>query len=402
VSGLRPEIRFLLFSLLVNAICFGIIVPVTPDLVMELGHADASQASAIGGLLALAYALFQFVFGPVMGNLSDAIGRRPVLLASLAGFAIDFIIMALAPNLVWLFAARILTGICGASNAPAQSSIADLVTPENRGRIFGLLSAAFGLGFVIGPAIGGWLGEYGHRTPFYAAAGLASLTFIWGFFAFHETHPPENRRPFAWKRANPVGALLDIRRFPGLMAITLVYFLWQLSSLVYPMIWSYFTKSAFDWSPGMIGLSLAQIGIGMVLVNIFVTPRLIPRLGERKTALVGIATGVTGMILYALATSTTQIFLIGCLMPLQSLVHPALTAMMSRVATADSQGEVQGVASSAMALGSVFAPLIFNPVHAWFISDAAPFRFDGAPMIVAAVVGVAAGLSLLLLVRSKG
>jgi DHA1 family tetracycline resistance protein-like MFS transporter len=395
MMSIHPQIRFLLFTLLVNAIGFGIIVPVTPDLVMELGHADAAGASAIGGLLALSYAVFQFIFGPVMGNLSDSIGRRPVLLVSLASLAIDFLVMAFAPSLFWLFLARILTGIAGASNAPAQSAIADLVKPDERARVFAMLGAAFGVGFVIGPALGGVLGEFGHRVPFFAAGILAAINFVWGIFACKETLTPEARRAFSWKRANPFGALTNARAIPGILPIVAVYFLWQLASLVYPLIWPYFSKAAYGWSPGMIGLSLAQIGIGMALVNLFVTPKVVARHGEYKAALIGIGFGMTGFLAYSVAPNTAWALAIGCLMPFQSMVHPALTAMMTRAATADAQGEMQGIASSAMALGSVLAPMIYNPVHAYFISSRAPFRFDGAPMVAATLVAM---LALVILV----
>ncbi|MBK8628868.1 MAG: TCR/Tet family MFS transporter [Sphingomonadales bacterium] len=400
MTSIHPQIRFLLFTLLVNAISFGIIVPVTPNLVMELGHADAAGASAIGGLLALSYAVFQFIFGPLMGNLSDSIGRRPVLLASLASLAIDFLVMAVAPSLFWLFLARILTGIAGASNAPAQSAIADLVTPDERARVFAMLGAAFGIGFVIGPAIGGILGEFGHRVPFYAAGLLAAFNFAWGVSACKETLPQDKRRAFSWQRANPFGALSHARVIPGILPIVGVYFLWQLASLVYPLIWPYFSKAAYGWSPGMIGLSLAQIGIGMALVNLFVTPKVVARYGEYRAALIGIGCGMTTFLAYAVAPNTAWALAIGCLMPFQSMVHPALTAMMTRAATADSQGEMQGIASSAMALGSVLAPMLFNPVHAYFISSRAPFRFDGAPMIAATVVALIALMILSFSARS--
>lgn len=394
MNSTRPTIRFLLATLLLNAVSFGIIVPVTPDLVMELGNTGEAGASAIGGALALAYAVFQFIFGPVMGNLSDAVGRRPVLLASMAGLAVDFLIMAFAPTLAWLFAARILTGIAGASNAPAQSAIADIVQPEERARVFGLLGAAFGVGFVIGPALGGFLGEYGHRVPFLAAAALAFANLIWGWFACAETLPPERRRKFEWRRSNPIGALAHARSIPGVMPIVIAYFLWQLASLVYPMIWPYFTKAAFGWTPGVIGLSLAQIGLGMALINVFVAPRFFNRFGEMAAARTGLVFGLIGMLAYSIAPSTSWMFAIGFLMPLQSMVHPALTAMMTRSATPETQGEMQGLASSAMAMGSVMAPLVFNPVHAWFIRPDAPTRFDGAPMLAAAVFAMLAFFAL--------
>jgi DHA1 family tetracycline resistance protein-like MFS transporter len=388
-----PVLRFLLLTLLTNAISFGIIVPVTPELVMELGHIDLSAATAIGSQLALIYAAFQFFCSPIMGNLSDRYGRRPVLLFSLFGLAVEFIVMAFAPNLLWLFVARALSGISGASNASAQSAIADIATPEQRTRLFGLLSAAFGIGFVIGPAIGGVLGEYGLRLPFFAAALLAAANLIYGVMTGQETLKPENRRAFEWRRANPLGSLMQVRRLTGILPIALVYFLWQLASLVYPLLWNYFAAARWGWSPGMIGASLGVVGLCMAMTNIFVNPRISPRLGERKTALFGMVCGAIGMLAYAFAPYGWMAFGISIFMALQSLTHPALTAMMSRRAVADTQGEVQGFAASVMGLGSLAAPLILGTAQAWFTSGNAPFYFDGAAMALAGMIAlIAVGL----------
>jgi DHA1 family tetracycline resistance protein-like MFS transporter len=390
-----PVLRFLLLTLLTNAISFGIIVPVTPELVMALGQTDLSHATAIGGTLALTYAAFQFLFSPVMGNLSDRYGRRPILLFSLFGLAIEFIVMAFAPNLTWLFIARALSGISGASNASAQSAIADIATPEQRTRLFGLLSAAFGMGFVIGPAIGGVLGEFGVRLPFFAAALLATANLIYGYAAGQETLKPENRRRFEWRRANPLGSLMQVRHLPGILPIALVYFLWQLASLVYPLLWPYFAAARWGWSPGMIGASLGVVGLFMAATNIFVNPKISPKLGERKTALVGMTCGAIGMFAYAAAPLGWMAFPISAFMALQSLTHPALTAMMSRRAKADNQGEVQGFASSVMGLGALAAPLVLSPTQAWFTGANAPFYFDGAAMVLAGLIAVGAVLVLL-------
>jgi MFS transporter, DHA1 family, tetracycline resistance protein len=270
---------------MVNAIGFGIIVPVTPQLVMELGQADLAQATVIGGGLAVSYALCQFLCGPTVGNLSDRFGRRPVLLFSLLGFALEFLLMALAPTLLWLFVARMLSGVFGATQGPAQSAIADMTGPEDRSRIYGLLGAAFGIGFVLGPAIGGFLSDYGTRLPFYVAAILAAANAFYGYWAFTESLPPENRRPFEWRRANPLGALLQVRKLTGVLPLAVIYFVWQLASIVYPMVWAYFAIAQYGWSGKMVGLSLAAIGVCMAGANIIVMPRLSPRLGDRKRRL---------------------------------------------------------------------------------------------------------------------
>ncbi len=389
-APIPPQVRFLLATLFLNAVCFGIIVPVTPTLVMTLGAGDLRHATVIGGWLAFGFAAFQFVFSPIMGNLSDAIGRRPVLLASLGGFALEFWFMALAPSLAWLFIARILSGIFGASNAPAQSSIADISSPEDRARFFSLFSAAFGSGFVIGPALGGLLGEWGPRIPFYAAAGLVTLNLSAGMFLCKETLKPENRRPFDWRRANPLGALLQARRMGGLLSLILVYFLWQVATLVYPMIWNYFAMARWHWSPGVIGASLAGVGLFMAAMNLFVSPKLIPKVGERRAALIGMAGGTIAMFIFAFAPYGWMGFAFLPLMAFQSFAHPSLTALFSRRGTAETQGEVQGIAASTMALGSLLAPALYFPLQNWFTGPSAPVQFDGAGMVAAGLFGVLA------------
>ncbi len=400
-TPLSPAIKFVLATMLVNSIGFGIIIPSFPQLVMSLGHASLPRATAIGGLLSLTYALFQFLFGPVMGNLSDRFGRRLVLLGSLFGFAVDFVVMAFAPTLAWLFAARILTGIFGASNGPSQSVIADITAPDERSRLFGYISAAFGVGFVAGPAIGGLLAEISFRMPFYAAGALALANFLYGLFALPETLAAENRRPFDWKRANPVGALFALRKLPGLLPISAVYFMWQLASLIYPMTWAYFTIGRYGWSNTMIGLSLALMGATMAVTQIFLSARIIARIGERRTATIGMIGGALGMAAFAITTNGWIAFAMMPLIAVQSLVHPCLTAMMSRRADATNQGEVQGFASSVMAVGSIIAPMVFNPALAWFTGPDAPFRFYGIAFVIAAVFALI-GLAILVSLAPAG
>lgn len=398
VQAVPPAMRFLLGTILINAIGFGIITPVMPELVMELGDANLSQATAIGGSLSLIYAATQFICGPLFGNLSDRFGRRPVLLGSLFGFSADFLVLAFAPTLGWLYLGRFLSGIFGASNAPAQSAIADLAPPEARPRLFGYIGAAFGLGFVIGPVIGGLLGEWGHRMPFYAAAMLAFANFLYGVIVFPETMAAANRRAFDWRRANPVGSLLHVRRMPGILPIAVVYMLWQVAALIYPMTWNFYTYGRFGWSAAMVGLSLAGVGLGMALVQTFVTGRLVQRLGEHQVAMLGMAIGTVCFAAYAVTPYGWIALLLILPMTFQSLVHPTLTAMMSRRATPETQGEVQGFASSLMALGAIIAPTLFNPLLAYFTSPAAPFHFWGASFAVAAVISA---IALVILWRTK-
>lgn len=384
-----PAIRLVLAIIAINAIGFGIVIPVTPAMVMELGGVDIAQATAIGGWLAFAYALSQFVFSPVMGNLSDRFGRRPVILVSLAGFAIDFLILAVAPNLIWVFVVRVIAGVFGATNAPAQALIADIVPPDQRARYYGLIGSAFAIGFIAGPAIGGLLGGFGHRVPFLVAAAMIGASAIYGWFSLPETLAPENRRKFEWRRANPVGALLQVRKLPGILPIAFVYLLWQLSTLVYPMTWSYFTIARYGWSTSLVGASLAGVGLTMVLVQILLLPRLVPRFGERGTATIGVVGSGLTMLALAAAGQGWMVFALLPTMALQALVHPNLTAMMTRRADRTTQGEVQGFASGVMALGSLAAPLIYNPLQARFSEVGADPYLPGIAYLVAGLFGLA-------------
>ncbi len=395
-APIPPAIKFVLATMMINAIGFGIIVPVVPQLLMELSHASIDRATAIGGWLSFTFAATQFVFSPILGNLSDRFGRRPILLGSLAGFSLDFFVLAFAPTLAWVFIARAISGMFGASNGPAQSVIADMTAPEDRSRYFGLLGASFGIGFVLGPAIGGLLGEFNHRVPFMVAGTLAAFNVIYGYFNLPETLKPEHRRPFDWGRANPVGSLLYVRKLAGIVPISLIYFLWQLATLIYPMTWSYFTIGRYHWSNGLVGASLALVGIGMVLAQIFILPRAVKRYGERTTARIGMAGAGLGMLGFAFATNQWMALALLPLMASQSLVHPNLTAMMTRRADKTNQGEVQGFASGVMAVGSIIAPLLYNPVQAWFTGANAPVQFYGAAYLIAFAF---AGLALLLLAR---
>lgn len=391
-------LRFVLVTLFLNSMSFGIIIPVMPRLVMQLAGVGIADATAIGGMIAVTFALFQFVCAPIVGNLSDRFGRRPVLMLSLFGFAIDFLILALAPTLFWLFVARALTGIFGAINGPAQSVVADITAPEDRSRRYGLIGAAFGIGFVLGPALGGLLGELGLRMPFYAATALAFANFVYGLVALPETLAPDQRRRFNWRLANPVGALLIVRRLPGIGGVAVVYLLWQVSSLIYPMLWSYYAADRYGWSPGIVGASLALVGLAMAGTQIFTAKRIIGALGDRRAALMGLTSGAAIMLGLGWTDSGIVALLLIIPIGLQSLVHPCLTAMMTRRASASNQGEVQGFASAVMALGSIAAPLLYNPLHARFAGPNPPFALDGIAFFVAAALALCA-LAILIRLR---
>lgn len=396
----RAATRFVLATVFVYAIGFGIIMPVLPQLVVTLGGVTLSEATRIGGWLIVTYALFQFLFGPLIGNLSDRFGRRPVLLLSMAGFGIDYAAMGFAPTLAWLFAGRMIAGTFGAAFSTAYATLSDIYGEEDRARVFGLIGAAFGIGFIIGPAIGGMVGEFGERLPFFIAAGLAFANLAYGFFAFPETHAEENRRPFGIARANPLGALLKLRQMPGILPIAAVFLLWTTAINVYPNIWAYFTQLRFGWSSGLVGLSLAWVGLLMALVQTLAIGPLVKRFGERVAAIIGIASGTIGFLLIALISIGWATYAIMAVTALHALSGPSLIALMSRRVPADMQGELQGFNSSMTALAAIGAPLIFNPSLAYFTSPEAPVRFAGAPFLIATVIGSIALLALLSTRRS--
>lgn len=392
---------FIVATILIDAIGFGIIIPVLPRLVMELGGLDLADATWMGGWLAVTYALTQFLCGPLAGNLGDRFGRRPVLLLALAGLSIDYMLLGFAPSLGWLFAGRLIAGIFGASFGPATAALADITAPEDRAKRFGLVGAAFGIGFIIGPAIGGLLGDFSHRAPFWAAAALAAANFIFGFFRFPETLPVDRRRPFDLARANPVGALLAARKLRGVLGLAGILLLWNVASMVYPATWAYFAIAQYGWSNGMIGASLAMAGISMTVVQVVVLGRVVKRLRERRTAMIGAGVAAICYLLYALVPVAGFGLLLVVVSSLQALVQPSVTALMSQRAPAEAQGEMQGFIGSLNAVGAIAGPLLLNPALAWFTGPAAPVHFPGAAFVIASTFGFLAFLALMLTRRVR-
>ena len=393
----RHAVPFITTTIFIDAVGFGIIMPVLPQLVMQVGGIGLSDAIEVGAWIGFAMALATFFAAPVLGNLSDAFGRRRVLLLSLGGLTIDYLLLVVVGTLPLLFIARIISGIFGGSYAAAQAAIADVTTPDERARNFGFVGAAFGVGFVAGPVIGGFLGEMGPRAPFVVAALLAGLNFLYGLTLFPETLPPERRRPFDWRRANPLGALAAARVVPGMMAMAAVLTVWQVASLVYPLTWSFYGIAQFGWTPRNIGFSLAAVGAIMAISQLFLTGRAVARLGERNAASLGIIASVTAYIAYAFATETWMAFAILSLMVISAFVQPSLMAMLSRRATPETQGEVQGIAAMAMGLGSLVAPLLLTGTMAHFTAPNAPVYFPGAAFIVSALFGLVCLLLLRML-----
>ena len=377
---------FILSTLVIDAMGIGLILPVMPDLIADVRGADLSQAAVWGGILTFSFAVMQFLFSPLIGSLSDRYGRRKILLVSLVVIAIDYVVMALAQTIWLLLLGRIIAGIAAGTYATASAFMADISPPEKRAQNFGLISASFGVGFVLGPAVGGLLGEIGPRAPFVAAAILATLNLLIGLFFLSESLTEDKRRPIEWKRANPLGGLMKIGELPGARRFLGVIGLYDIANYVYPAIWAYFTAAAFGWEPGMVGLSLAAYGVSMVVVQGLLIRVILARMGEDSACFRGMILNVICLILYGLAGQPWMIWVLIPLSAIGSVVAPAMTAILSRVAAENQQGELQGVLSSLSALATIISPLMMTQAFFWFTRDGAPLVLPGAPFLLAAVL----------------
>jgi DHA1 family tetracycline resistance protein-like MFS transporter len=381
----RRALTFVLIAVCIDMIGLGIILPVMPQLIMTLSGKTIAESAGYGGAMFALYALMQFFFAPIMGNLSDRFGRRPVLLASLAAFAIDYAVMAMAPNLAWLFVGRAIAGICGASYTSASAYIADITPPEKRAHAFGLIGATWGIGFVLGPVIGGVLGNISPRFPFFATAALALINVIYGYFALHETLQPENRRAFDWKRANPLGALLQMRRYPIVIGLFAALFFYQIAHDSLPVVWSYYTIEKFKWTAAQIGISLAVVGLTGALVQGLLTGPAVKRLGERRATYMGFAVFTVGFIGIALAPTGWFLYVLLVPFALSGIAGPALNSIMSAQMPADSQGELQGAIACLVSLTAVISPLVMTQLFKAFTLPN-HFYFPGAPYLAAAIL----------------
>lgn len=365
----RHSVTFVLITVFLDMAGFGLIIPVTPALITEVGGVSIDRAALIGGLMFAAFSLAQFLFSPMAGNLSDRFGRRPLLLLAIFGLGADFLFSALAPTIFWLFVGRVLAGICGSSWIIANAYIADITAPEDRAKAFGMMGAAFGLGFVIGPALGGILGEFGPRVPFYVAAGISMLNFVYGWFVLPETLPPENRRPFEWRRANPFGAFRVFRSYPGVLPLCAVMALFFFATAIYPAIWPFWGIARFGWSEGMVGLSLAAFGLIMAAFQGGLTGRFVAAFGEHRTAMIGLVCAVIACAGYGLAPGVSVVFLLMIIHGPEGFVHPMLTAMMSKVVPENAQGELQGGLSAIMNLAMLVGTVVFSWVFGHFVAE---------------------------------
>ena len=393
---------FILLTVMIDAMGIGLIMPVMPDLLQDVQGAGLANAAIWGGILSTAFAIMQFLFGPFIGNLSDRFGRRPVLLLSLFVMAADYVVMAVAGSIWLLLAARIVGGIAAATHSTASAFMADTLPPEKRGQGFGLVSAAFGVGFVLGPAIGGFLGDLGPRAPFYAAAVLAGANFLFGLFILPETVTEKNRRPFSWKRANPLGALIKIRELPGLGRLLFVFFLYQVSFNVYPIIWSYFTTAQFGWDSAMIGLSLAAFGISMAIIQGGLIRIVLSRLGERRTVLLGFSFGILSFVLLVIVKNGFVALALTPICALAAMSAPAIQAIMSQDTSADAQGELQGIIASINALAMILSPLIMTNIFAAFTAENAEIYLPGAPFLASLTLLLIGALLFLGHKRAQG
>ena len=382
----RLPVIFIVLTMILDAMGIGLIMPVMPELIRDIQGASLADAAKWGGLLAFSYAVMQFLFGPLVGNLSDRFGRRPVLLISLFAMAIDYLVMAVAGSIWLLLAGRIFGGLTAATHSTATAYMADISRPEEKAQNFGLVSAAFGVGFVLGPLIGGLLSTFGPRAPFIAAALLAGANFALGYFVIKETVTDRIRRPFDWRRANPLGAFITVARLPGLRALMLVFFLYQLAFYVYPAVWAYFTQERFDWTPQIVGYSLAVFGISMAISQGFLIRIVIPRLGERKTVIMGCVLTIVAFALTGLLTNGWIVMGLAPISAIGAMATPAMQGIMSRAADDNQQGELQGILSSITALAMILSPLLMTQVFAYFSGGGSSIYLPGAPFLVSMVL----------------
>ncbi|MES2702361.1 MAG: TCR/Tet family MFS transporter [Bacteroidota bacterium] len=394
----NSAIGFIFITIVIDVIGLGIIIPVLPSLIAQLTHGTITVAAKYGSWLMFAYAIMQFLFSPVIGALSDRYGRRPVLLFSLLGLGIDYIFQAFSPTMTLLFIGRIVAGMAGASFTTATAYIADISTPEKRAQNFGMVGMAFGIGFVIGPVIGGLSSAWGQhigntggfdwsvRLPFLIAAVFSLLNVLYGFFVLPESLLKENRRAFDWKRANPIGSLMQLRKYPILSGLAISFFLIYLAAHAVQSNWAYYTIYKFNWSNLMIGISLSVVGVLVGLVQGGLIRYTIPKLGEKNSVYVGLSLYVVGMALFAFASESWMMYVFLIPYCLGGICGPALQGIISNQVPANEQGELQGALTSLISITSFLGPLIMNNLFAYFTSDKAPFKFSGMPFLAGALL----------------
>jgi MFS transporter, DHA1 family, tetracycline resistance protein len=383
-SKRNAAVSFIFITLLIDVIGFGIIIPVFPGLIAKLKGVDISTAAKYGSYLTIAYAIMQFFFAPILGNLSDKYGRRPILLFSLFGFGLDYILLALAPTYSWLFIGRIIAGITGSSFTTAAAYISDISTPENRTKNFGMIGAAFGIGFILGPSLGGLLGKIGERIPFYVSAILVLLNCVYGYFVLPESLQKENRRAFDWKRANPIGSIISLSKHKSVAGLLVSILFIYVAAHALMSNWSYFTIHVFKWDELTVGLSLGLVGVLVGLVQAGLTRVVNPKIGNEKSIYYGVVLYTIGMLLFALATKSWMMFAILGVYCLGGIAQPAIQSVMAGRVPANAQGELQGALTSSMSLAAIIGPFAMNNLFFYFTHKDAPFQLPGAPFFLAA------------------
>jgi DHA1 family tetracycline resistance protein-like MFS transporter len=382
----QAALGFIFITMLIDVIGWGIIIPVIPGLIEELIQGDISEAAKVGGWITFAYAITQFIFAPLIGSLSDQYGRRPIILISLLGFTLDYILLALAPSIAWLFIGRIIAGITGASITTASAYIADISTIENRAKNFGMIGAAFGLGFIIGPVIGGLLGQYGARVPFYAAAALCFLNFLYGYFILPESLPKEKRSVLNLKKANPIESFLHLKKYPKLIGLASSMFLLYVASHAIQSNWSFFTMYKFNWDEKMVGISLGVIGLFVALVQGVLIRWVNPWLGNEKSIYAGFFLYSLGMLLFTFANQRWMMFIFLIPYCLGGIAGPALQAVISIQVPETEQGKIQGTLTSLMSASAIVGPPLMTGIFYYFTKEQTPFEFAGAPFLLASIL----------------
>ena len=377
---------FIFITVLIDVIGIGIVIPIVPTLIKELVGGTISQASSYALWLVLIYAVMQFLFSPIIGGLSDQYGRRKILLFSLFGFGIDSLFQALAPTIGWLFLGRTIAGIAGASFTTANAYIADISTPEKRAQNFGLVGAAFGLGFIIGPSLGGILGSYSSRLPFFVSAGLSMLNWLYGYFVLPESLPVEKRRKFDFKRANPIGSLKHLKKSPFVITLVASLFLVYIAGYAAQSTWSFYTMEKFHWNEMEVGLSLGFVGLMIAIVQGGLIRLIIPKIGQKRALFLGLIINTVGLMAFAFASMGWMMYAIMVPFALSGLANPAFQGIITNHVKDDEQGELQGALTSVMSLAAIIGQPIMLGLFRVFTSQKTSIYFPGAPFMLGSIL----------------
>lgn len=386
----KPAVVFIFITLLLDIFGIGMIVPILPGLVKEMEGGDVQTASHAVGWLSALYALMQFVFSPILGSLSDRFGRRPVILMSLFGSGLDYLLLAWAPSMSWLLIGRIISGITAANFSAASAYIADVTPPEKRAAGFGMIGAAFGIGFIAGPAIGGWLGEYGLRVPFVVAAGVTLLNWLYGYFVLPESLAPENRRPFHWSSVHPIKALTALNRWPVVMSLAWTHFLITVAHNIYPSLWVLYTGVRYGWDSHQVGFSLSMVGVMAAVVQAGLAGKIIKAIGEKAGVYIGLVSMALALAAYGLAPEGWMIYVIIVIGAISGIGTPASQAIITKAAPANEQGAVQGALNSLTSIAGIVGPLLWTWIFAYSIKDGGTFHMPGLAFLGSAVVTIIA------------